>query len=59
MASFLQRAMLDRGVIVEVGGRSDAVVRFLPPLVIGPEEVDRVVDAFAASLAAIPPGGPA
>ena len=59
VASFLQRAMLDRGVIVEVGGRSDAVVRFLPPLVIGPEEVDRVVDAFAASLASIPPGGPA
>jgi len=59
VASFLQRAMLDRGVIVEVGGRSDAVVRFLPPLVIGPEEVDRVIDAFAAALAVIPAGGPA
>lgn len=57
-AGFLQRAMLDRRVIVELGGRADAVLRFLPPLIIGPDEVDRVVEAFAASLAAIPAGGP-
>jgi diaminobutyrate-2-oxoglutarate transaminase len=48
----VQRAMLDRRVIVEVGGPADAVVRFLPPLVIGPDHVDRVVDVFAAALAA-------
>ena len=58
VASFLQRAMLDRLVIAEVGGREDAVLRFLPPLVIGPEDVDRVVEAFAGALAAVPPGGP-
>jgi diaminobutyrate-2-oxoglutarate transaminase len=46
----LQRAMLERGVIVEVGGQDDAVVRFLPPLVIQPHEVDRVVDVFADAL---------
>jgi len=52
LAARVQRAMLDRRVIVEVGGSADAVVRFLPPLVIGPDHVDRAVDAFAAALAA-------
>jgi diaminobutyrate-2-oxoglutarate transaminase len=49
-AARLQRAMLRRGVIVELGGRSDAVVRLLPPLIIGPHDVDRVIDTFAAAL---------
>jgi diaminobutyrate-2-oxoglutarate transaminase len=53
VAAALQRAMLDRGVIVEVGGREDAVLRFLPPLVIDAVTIDRVVDAFAASLATL------
>ncbi|MGD9697114.1 MAG: diaminobutyrate--2-oxoglutarate transaminase family protein [Thermoleophilia bacterium] len=52
LAAALQRAMLERGVIVEYGGREGAVVRFLPPLVIGPDEVDRVVAAFEESLRA-------
>ena len=50
--------MLERRVIVEVGGRADAVVRFLPPLVIGPEQIDRVADAFGAALAATARGRP-
>jgi diaminobutyrate-2-oxoglutarate transaminase len=50
-ATAMQQAMLARGVIVEVGGRADAVVRMLPPLIIGAEEIDRVVDAFAGALA--------
>jgi diaminobutyrate-2-oxoglutarate transaminase len=58
VASFLQRAMLDRRVIVELGGRGDGVLRFLPPLVIGPADVDRAVDAFGSALATVPPGGP-
>ena len=28
----VQRAALERGLIVELGGRDDAVVRMLPPL---------------------------
>ena len=52
-AAAVQRAMLERGVIVEVGGRADAVVRFLPPLIIGPQDVDRIVDTFAAALAQV------
>ncbi|HEV7759116.1 MAG TPA: aminotransferase class III-fold pyridoxal phosphate-dependent enzyme [Acidimicrobiales bacterium] len=58
LAARVQRAMLDRRVIVEVGGRADAVVRFLPPLVIEPHQVDRVVEVFAAALAATSPGVP-
>ncbi|WP_129668960.1 aminotransferase class III-fold pyridoxal phosphate-dependent enzyme [Phytoactinopolyspora endophytica] len=54
LATDVQREMLRRGVIVEIGGTHDAVVRFLPPLVISEEQIDRVVDAFAAALAARP-----
>jgi hypothetical protein len=54
LAARIQRAMLDRKVIVELGGRSDAVVRFLPPLIVEPAHVDRIVEAFAAALAASP-----
>ncbi|SDU16151.1 diaminobutyrate--2-oxoglutarate transaminase family protein [Jiangella alkaliphila] len=53
LAGRVQRAMLERGVIVEVGGSHDAVVRFLPPLVISDDELDRVVDAFGAALRAV------
>jgi diaminobutyrate-2-oxoglutarate transaminase len=61
VAARIQRAMLDRRVIVELGGPADGVVRFLPPLVIGPEQIDQIVDCFAAALAATrvpPPPGP-
>lgn len=50
LAGKVQGEMLRRGVIVEVGGTHDAVVRFLPPLIITDDEIDRVVDAFGASL---------
>ena len=46
LARRVQQEMLARGVIVEVGGRHDAVVRFLPPLVIDEPVVDRVAEAF-------------
>lgn len=50
-AARIQRGMLRQGVIVEVGGVGDAVIRFLPPLIITPEHVDQVVDAFAVAVA--------
>lgn len=52
LAAAVQRAMLDRGVIVETGGRGGAVVRFLPPLVISARELERVVEAFGGALRA-------
>ena len=53
-ARHVQQAMLDRRIIVELGGRADAVVRFLPPLIIQPDHVDRIVEAFAESLRELP-----
>lgn len=38
----LQRACLERGLIVELGGRHGATVRFLPPLIISEAEIDLV-----------------
>jgi 2,4-diaminobutyrate 4-transaminase len=36
----IQRAALQRGLIVEKGGRDGAVIRFLPPLIISFEQID-------------------
>lgn len=53
LAARVQRAMLDRGVIAELGGAGDAVVRFLPPLVISAAQAARVVGVFADALDAV------
>ena len=52
LASRLQRECLRRGLIIELGGRHGSVVRFLPPLIIGPAEVDTVARIVGASLEA-------
>jgi len=49
-AAVVQRAMLEHGVLVEVGGRGSAVVRFLPPLIVEHNHVTRIATAFAAAL---------
>lgn len=54
-AAALQRALLERGVLVEVGGRDAAVVRLLPPLILQRADADRIVAAFASALAATRP----
>lgn len=41
-AKALQQACLRRGLILELGGRHGAVVRFLPPLIVSAEEIDWV-----------------
>jgi diaminobutyrate-2-oxoglutarate transaminase len=57
LALRVQHEMLQRRVIAEVGGRADAVLRFLPPLIIEPHQVDHVVETFGSALrAALPPG---
>ncbi|NOI82802.1 aminotransferase class III-fold pyridoxal phosphate-dependent enzyme [Vibrio tubiashii] len=43
----IQRAALERGLMVEKGGRDGSVIRFLPPLIISFEQIDfalRVVE---------------
>ncbi len=52
LASLLQRECLKRGLIIELGGRHNSVVRFLPPLVITAEEIDQVAQIFARALPA-------
>lgn len=48
----MQRACLDRGLIVELGGRRSAVVRLLPPLTLTDEQADAVLDRLTDALAA-------
>ena len=51
-AAEVLRALLDEGVLAEIGGRGNATIRFLPPLVIEPDDVDRVAEAFGRALRA-------
>lgn len=43
----LQQACLQHGLILELGGRHGATVRFLPPLIISESEVDLVAQILA------------
>ena len=58
LAVAVQSACLDRGLIVELGGRQSTVVRLLPPLTITDEQadaiLDRLTDAIAAAVRTIP-----
>jgi diaminobutyrate-2-oxoglutarate transaminase len=56
LAPLVQRECLKRGLILELGGRHGAVVRFLPPLVITAAEIDRVAEIFGRALAAASTG---
>ncbi len=49
-AEAIRDAMLRQGVLVGVGGAYGNVVRFQPPLIISPAQVDRAVSAFAEAL---------
>jgi diaminobutyrate-2-oxoglutarate transaminase len=50
LAAQVRRECLQRGLIVELGGRHDAVVRLLPPLIITDEQADSVLERLADSL---------
>ena len=52
LASALRQECLNRGLIVELGGRHAAVVRLLPPLTLTDEQAMAVLDRFADALAA-------
>ncbi|MFD7323407.1 diaminobutyrate--2-oxoglutarate transaminase family protein [Streptomyces sp. NPDC059875] len=52
LAVAVQRECLDRGLIVELGGRHSGVVRLLPPLTLTDEQAEAVLDRFADALAA-------
>ncbi|RMQ50408.1 2,4-diaminobutyrate 4-transaminase [Pseudomonas cichorii] len=50
LAQAIQRQCLHLGVILELGGRHGAVVRFLPPLIIQAEEIDVLAGLFQKAL---------
>ncbi|HCZ9035565.1 TPA: pyridoxal phosphate-dependent class III aminotransferase [Vibrio alginolyticus] len=48
----IQRSALERGLIVEKGGREGAVIRFLPPLIISFEQIDFALRVFEDAILA-------
>lgn len=52
LAAAIQGECLKRGLILELGGRHGSVVRFLPPLIITHEEIDRVGRIFSRAVTA-------
>ncbi|WP_234342402.1 diaminobutyrate--2-oxoglutarate transaminase family protein [Streptomyces sp. NRRL B-3648] len=52
LAAAVQRECLQRGLIVELGGRHASVVRLLPPLTISDEQATAVLDRLADAVAA-------
>ncbi|GAA2135059.1 aspartate aminotransferase family protein [Kitasatospora kazusensis] len=52
LAARVRAACLQRGLIVELGGRHDAVLRLLPPLTITDEQVEAVLDRLADAIEA-------
>ncbi|MFI2205881.1 diaminobutyrate--2-oxoglutarate transaminase family protein [Streptomyces sp. NPDC020192] len=53
LAAAVQRECLQRGLIVELGGRHASVVRLLPPLTISDEQAAAVLDRLADAVAAV------
>ncbi|MFI5955418.1 diaminobutyrate--2-oxoglutarate transaminase family protein [Cryptosporangium sp. NPDC051539] len=52
LAERVRNECLQRGLLVELGGRHDAVLRLLPPLTITDHEADAVLDRLADALSA-------
>ncbi len=48
----VREACLERGLIVELGGRHDAVLRLLPPLTITDEQAEAVLERLAEAIRA-------
>jgi diaminobutyrate-2-oxoglutarate transaminase len=46
----LQRCAIERGLIVELGGRGDCVVRLLPPLNVSRETLDQAFEILSTAL---------
>jgi diaminobutyrate-2-oxoglutarate transaminase len=59
LARRIQHECLRRGLILELGGRFDAVLRFLPPLVVAPEEIDAILERLHGAVSALGGAGEA
>ncbi|MGN9842647.1 diaminobutyrate--2-oxoglutarate transaminase [Nonomuraea sp. H19] len=53
MAAEVRAACLERGLIVELGGRHDSTVRLLPPLIITDEQAEAVLNRLADAIAEV------
>lgn len=52
LAAQIQQECLRRGLVLEVGGRHAAVIRFLPPLIVTEEQLDDIADRFSEAVRA-------
>ena len=52
-AKALRAACLEQGLMLELGGRADSVLRLLPPLVLSDAELDSVLERIAAALRSV------
>ena len=52
LASRIQHEALRRGLILELGGRHNCVVRFLPPLIVTAEQIDTIATIFSEAVKA-------
>ncbi|ASK64060.1 diaminobutyrate--2-oxoglutarate transaminase [Virgibacillus phasianinus] len=50
LAKKIQQECFSRGLILEVGGRFDTVIRLLPPLIISKEQIDEVLQRFSEAI---------
>lgn len=50
LASQIQQECLQRGLILEVGGRHSSVMRFLPPLIVTQQQLDEIARLFSESV---------
>lgn len=50
LARCIQAACLQRGLLLETGGRQGSVVRFLPPLIVTAEVIDRIAGIFTEAV---------
>ncbi|UJF36081.1 aspartate aminotransferase family protein [Paenibacillus hexagrammi] len=52
MASRIQQECLQRGLILEIGGRHSSVMRFLPPLIVTEQQLDDIATIFGEAVRA-------
>lgn len=50
LACRIQAECLKRGLIVELGGRQGSVVRFLPPLIVTTDDIERIGSIFSEAV---------
>ncbi len=50
LAQAIKRHCLQNGLIIETGGRNDAVLRFLPPLIVSETDIHEILNRFEHAL---------